>query len=130
MRLELAGVEVRGRSWAEACATTIENSSAYVVAVITVVPSRTLALVSAYVADLAGRTAVTHMPLPADGRSRFEQRILGTLPGISHARACLLDHAAELRALLEELLQEPVTVEVPEESLQHASGVWGRPPPA
>jgi hypothetical protein len=47
----------------ESCAGTIENASAYVVTVITVVPSRALALVSAYVADLSGHTAVTHMRL-------------------------------------------------------------------
>jgi hypothetical protein len=128
MRLELAGVEVRGRSWTESCASTIENASAYVVTVITVVPSRALALVSAYVADLSGHTAVTHMRLPPGRRATFEQQVLGGLPGTSHPRACLLDHAAELRATVEELLDEPVTVEIPEPALEHASAVWDSPP--
>jgi len=128
MRLELAGVEVRGRSWAEACATTIENSGVYVVAVITVAPSRTLALASACVADLAGRTAATHMPLPPNGRARSEQRVLGDCRARRiPARACCTMPPS--RVLLEELLDEPVRVEIPEESLQHASGVWGRSPP-
>jgi hypothetical protein len=108
MRVELAGVEVRGRSWTESCASTIENASAYVITVITVVPSRALALVSAYVADLSGHTAVTHMRLAPGRRATFEQQVLGGLPGTSHPRACLLDHAAELRATVEELLDEPV----------------------
>ena len=125
-RLELAAVEVRGSSWTEACASTIENSSAYVVTVISVVPSRTLALVSAYVADLAGETAVTHMRLAPRQRARFHQQVLNGLPGTSHPRACLLDHAAELRGALEDLLDEPVTVEIPEPALDQATRVWSQ----
>jgi hypothetical protein len=53
--------------------------------------------------------------------------VLGGLPGTSHPRACLLDHAAELRATVEELLDEPVTVEIPEPALEHASAVWDSP---
>ena len=128
MQLELSGVEVRGESWSERCRCTIENASAYVVTVITVIESRSLSLVSAYVADLSGRTAVTHMRLAPDRAASFEQQVLGGFPGVSHPRACLLDHAAELRALVEELVEEPVVVEIPEASLEHASTVWGAPP--
>ena len=130
MQLELSGVEVRSESWIERCACTIENASAYVVTVITVIESRSLSLVSAYVADLSGQTAVTHMRLAPGRAASFEQQVLGGFPGVSHPRACLLDHAAELRALVEELLEEPVVVEIPEASLEHASTVWGTPPPA
>jgi hypothetical protein len=130
VRLELEGVQVRGRGWAESCASTIENASGYVVTVISVLQSRAIALVSCYVADLGGESAVTHMRLATDQRASFEQRVLGGLPGASHARACLLDHAAELRVLLEELLQQAVTVEIAERSLQDASGVWGQREPA
>ena len=70
MQLELSGVEVRGESWIERCACTIENASAYVVTVITVIESRSLSLVSAYVADLSGQTAVTHMRPRARPRAR------------------------------------------------------------
>ena len=128
MRLELAGVEVRGQDWAETCGCTIENASAYVVTVITVVPSQRLGLVSAYVADLDGEIAVTHMRLPPTcRRATFEQQVLAGLPGVSRPRACLLDHAAELRRRLEELLTRPVSVEIPEPTLEQASRVWGRP---
>ncbi len=130
MQLELSGVEVRSESWIERCRCTIENASAYVVTVITVIESRSLSLVSAYVADLSGRTAVTHMRLAPDRAASFEQQVLGGFPGVSHPRACLLDHAAELRALVEELVEEPVVVEIPEASLEHASTVWGASPPA
>jgi hypothetical protein len=74
MRLELARVEVGGEGWAETCWCTIDNASAYVLTVITVVPSHRLGLVSAYVADLDGEIAATHMRLPpTGGRSMFEQ---------------------------------------------------------
>ena len=63
MQLELSGVEVRSESWTEGCACTIENASAYVVTVITVLERHSLSMVSAYVADLSGQTAVTHMQL-------------------------------------------------------------------
>jgi hypothetical protein len=127
MRLELEGVEVRGAGWAEACSMTMHHASAYVVSVITVVPTRALALVSAYVADLSGHAAVTHLRLPPGGRS-FSQQELGRLPGSSHARACLLDHAAELRLTLEQLLDEPVRIEIPDAALERAGSLWERPP--
>jgi hypothetical protein len=130
MQLELSGVEVRGELWIERCPCTIENASAYVVTVITVIESRSLSLVSAYIAELSGQTAVTHMRLAPDRGADFEQRVLGKLAGVSHPRACLLDHAGELRALVEELLKETVVVEIPEASLERASTVWGAPPPA
>jgi hypothetical protein len=130
MQLELSGVEVRGESWIERCPCTIESASAYVVTVITVVESRSLSLVSAYVADVSGDTAVTHMRLSPGRASIFEQQVLGGFPGVSHPRACLLDHAAELRTLVEDLLEAPVVVEISEASLEHASTVWGVPPPA
>ncbi|HUA03823.1 MAG TPA: hypothetical protein VMB27_07975 [Solirubrobacteraceae bacterium] len=130
MQLELSGLEVRGESWIERCACTIESASAYVVNVITVIESRSVALVSAYVADLSGETAVTHMGLAPGRAASFDQRVLGGFPGVSHPRACLLDHAAELRALVEEFVEEPVVVEIPEASLEHASTVWGTLPPA
>ena len=130
MQLELSDVEVRGESWIERCPCTIENASAYVVTVITVIESRSLSVVSAYVADLSGATAVTHMRLAPGRVASFEQQVLGGFPGVSHPRACLLDHAAELQALVEELLEESVVVEIPEASLEHASTVWGTLPPA
>jgi hypothetical protein len=128
MRLELAGVEVRGEDWAETCGCTIESASAYVVTVITVVPSHRLGVVSAYVADLDGETAVTHMRLsPRGRRATFEQQVLGGLPGTSRPRACLLDHSAELRRGLAALLDAPVSVEIAEPTLEQASRVWGQP---
>jgi hypothetical protein len=51
--------------------------------------------------------------------------VLEGLPGQSHPRACLLDHAAQLREAVGELLvDEEVGVEVGEETLERASRVW------
>jgi hypothetical protein len=44
-----------------------------------------------------------------------------------HARACLLDHAAELQQALGELTGEQVLVDVPAGALERAARAW-RPP--
>jgi hypothetical protein len=67
---------------------------------------------------LASRLSAGQPPVVA-------QRVLDGLLGRSHARACLLDHAAQLRDVLGELLaDEEVGVEVAEETLEQAARVW------
>jgi hypothetical protein len=71
------------------------------------------------------------MPALEDGRRgdgeqppRVAQRVLSGLPGRSHARACLLDHAAELGDAFGELLEdEEVSVELAEVTLERAARV-------
>jgi hypothetical protein len=65
-----------------------------------VLESRAVTLVSCYLADLGDPAAVSHMCLARGQLPAVAQRVLGGLPGQSHARACLLDHAAELRDAL------------------------------
>ena len=78
-------------------------------------------------ADLVGTTAVSHLRLAPGQRPAIAQRVLEGLPGQSHARACLLDHAAELRGALEELLEdEEVSVELAEATLELAARVWAQ----
>ena len=125
--IELPGVEVRADEWTEACATVIESVSGYVVVVITVLESRAVTLVSSYLADLSGRTAVSHLRTRPAAPAGFSQRLLEVMPGQTHARACLLDHAAELRGVLADLFDEDVSVELSEHALERAAGVW-RPP--
>jgi len=125
MRLELDGLEVRADEWSERCATAIENASGYVVVLSSVLESHAVTLISCYLADLGSATAVSHMRLAPGQRPQVAQRVLESLPGQSHARACLLDHAAELRSALEELLEdEEVSVELAEETLEQAARVW------
>jgi hypothetical protein len=98
--------------------TAIEKASGYVVVLSSVLESHAVTLVSCYLADLGGPTAVSHLRLAAG------QRVLEGLPGQWHARACLLDHAAELRGALGELLEdEEVSVELVEATLELAARV-------
>ncbi|MGZ6616283.1 MAG: hypothetical protein ACXVFQ_17850 [Solirubrobacteraceae bacterium] len=96
MRCELDGVEVLSGESRERCSTSIEAASGYVVTVISVVQSRAVTLVSCYLASLGGETAVSHLRLVPARRPEFSQRLLSAMAGETHARACLLDHAAEL----------------------------------
>ena len=115
MRVELQGLEVRDGEGSERCATAIENAGGYVVVLSSVLESRAVTVVSCYLADLDGPTAVSHMRLLPGRPRQVAQRVLKALAGQSHARACLLDHAAELRDTLGELLEhEEVSVDVPE----------------
>lgn len=57
----------------------------------------------------------------------FRVRHLPMRPGQSHARAALLDHSAELRDALGELLEdEEVSVALAEDTLEQAARVWSR----
>lgn len=95
--------------------------------VISVLRSRAVTLVSTYLANLGGATAASHLRTYPGAPAEFSQRMLDVMPGQTHARACLLDHAAELRARLEELLaEEELTVEVSDRALEQAAGVWSR----
>ena len=125
MRVELQGLEVRGVEWRERCATAIENAGGYVVVLSSVLESRAVTVVSCYLADLGGPTAVSHLRLLPGRPRQVAQRVLEALAGQSHARAYLLDHAAELRDTLGELLEhEQVSVDVPEATLEQAARVW------
>ena len=127
MRVELDGGEVRGDEWRERCSTTIQAAGAYVIVVETVVPSRGAALSSCYLADLSGDTAVSHLRRALAAAPVFSQRLLTGMAGETHARACLLDHAAELRGFLDPDGDEAVSVEVSEAALARAAAVWRQP---
>ena len=98
------------------------------VTVSSVLASRAVTLASCYLADLAGPTGVSHLRLVPGLPPRVSQRVLDGLPGQSHARACLLDDAAQLRDAVGELLAgEEVGVELGEENARAGGpGVDGR----
>jgi hypothetical protein len=127
MRLELDGVEALGDEWRERCSTTIQAAGAYVIVVETVLLSRNVALSSCYLAGLSGSTAVSHLLKAPGMASAFSQRLLAVMPGETHARACLLDHAAELRAMLDPDGEEAISVEVSDAALARAAAVWREP---
>ena len=123
--IELSGVVMRADEWSETCSTAIHSASGYVVVVISVVRSRALLVASSYLADLSGETAASHLRSSPGVRGEFAQRIIERMPGQTHARACLLDHAAEVKDALEELLHgEEVMVEISDQALTEAARVW------
>jgi hypothetical protein len=130
MRVQLEGLEVRLGERRERCSSSIQNASAYVVTVITVLEDRAATLVSTYLANLSGETAASHMRLSPGQRPAFTQRVLAGLPGQSHPRACLLDHAAELRTMLGELAENDrvAVVDVEDRALFLASRVFTQAP--
>jgi hypothetical protein len=129
MAIELSGMQVRADEWSETCSTAIDSVSGYVVVVISVLESRALLVASAYLAHVGGPTAVSHLRSSPGRASRFRQRIIERMAGQTHARACLLDHAAELRDALDEVIpDEEVTVEVSDCALAQATRVWSQHP--
>lgn len=129
--MELTGIQACTEEWSERCSTAIHTVSGYVVVVITVLPSRAVTLASSYLANLSGRTAVSHLRTRPDAPTEISQRVLEALPGQTHARACLLDHTVELREALAELLgHDEVRVEIADTALDHAERVWSRHPAA
>ena len=121
MRLELEGVEVWADEWRERCSTTIQAAGAYVIVVETVVPSRAAGLSSCYLADLSRRTAVSHLRRAPGSPPVFSQRVLSGMAGATHARACLLEHAAELQAFLDPDDDEALHVELSEQRARAAA---------
>ena len=57
----------------------------------------------------------------------FSQRVLSAMAGATYARACLLDHAAELQAFLDPDSEEALHVKISDASLARAAGVWRQP---
>ena len=129
MRLELEGVEVWADEWRERCATTIQAAGGYVIVVETVLPSRATGLSSCYLCNLAGDTAVSHLRRAPGSPPVFSQRVLNGMPGATLARACLLEHATELQTLLDPDGDEELHVELSEQALARAEGVWRTPQP-
>jgi hypothetical protein len=128
MRVQLEGVWVTVGGDRLDCSTEVVAEGGFVVTASTVVADVGVQLVSCYVAGLQGPAAVTHM-LAAAAAPRFEQHTV-QLAGVTLARACLLDHAAQLRELLEvEHALKDVRVDVQERALTDAQRVW-EPNPA
>ncbi len=106
--------------------TLLERAGAHTIAVTTVLPELAVSLCSAYVADLSGHAGVTHLR-GTSSQQEFVQRLLDGLPGQTVARGCLLDHAAELHALLAASGQA-VRVNLPDSALATAERLWDSPP--
>ena len=128
MRLVLDDVTVAIAATPEPSSTTIATAGAYVVVVATTLPERAVGLTSCYLGEIDGDTAASHLHLGPGPQERLSQRVLpGAQPGLTHARTCLLDHAAELQTALAELTGETISVNVGARALDQAASAWTQP---
>jgi hypothetical protein len=87
-------------------------------------------LTSCYLGQPGGALATSHLHLGPDRHEQLAQHVVP--PGRLHAtiaRACLLDHAAELQTALAELADARVAVDVALTALARAADAWGPPTP-
>jgi len=117
--ITIAGDEQRSSS-------TIATVGGYVVVVATALPAAAITLTSCYLGQISGDTAATHLLLTPGGGAEFEHRILTGQLGEEHARACLLDHAAELQAALTPAEGIQVEIDVGPIALTRAAAAWSQ----
>jgi len=105
--------------------STIATVGGYVVVVATALPAAGITLTSCYLGQIGGDTAATHLLLAPDDGAQFHHRIVSGELGEDHARACLLDHAAQLQAALtaEDL---DVRIDVGQLALARAEAAWSQ----
>ena len=123
MRMRLHGVEISVDGHRTRGESEITAFGAYSVSVTTVLEQPSVLLVCAYVIDLSGQAAAVDLWRSSHGPV-FHHRDVH-LRGVALARACVLDHSAQLRELLaDELAVAMVTVELSEPALLAAERVW------
>ena len=121
LHVAIAGADVQS-------STTIGTVGAYVVVVASAIPDCVLGLTSCYLGDVGGAIAASHLRLGPDRAEQLTAQVLPPAPHVDqHARACLLDHTAELQQALAELTGEQVLIDVPARALERAARAW-RPP--
>jgi hypothetical protein len=128
IRLDSFVVQIAGHPVSSS--TTIAGVGAYVVVLATTLPEQVLGLTSCYLGQPDGAIAASHLRL---GPQRYEHLHAHVLPQpahvTEHARACLLDHAAELQHTIAELTGAQVLVDITASALEHASQAWGTAAP-
>ena len=126
VRIELESFRVEIAGAAVGSSTTIGSVGGYVVVVATTVPDQVLGLTSCYLGQLDGAIAASHLRLGPDGDEWLSAHVLPRAAHVGeHARACLLDHAAELQQALVDLTGEQVLVDVAAGALERAVEAWG-----
>jgi hypothetical protein len=130
VRIELDSFRVTVAGELASSSTTIGTVGAYVVVVATTAPAQLLNLTSCYLAALGGAIAASHLRLGPTGGEHLRVEILGRPAHVDeHARACLLDHAAELQHALVDLTGGDVSVDIDPHALERAVDAWEPPPP-
>jgi hypothetical protein len=110
--------------------TTIAGVGGDVLVVATTLPDQVLSLTSCYLSEFGGEIAASHLRSGPNRYQHLSAQVLPPAPHVEqHARACLLDHAAELQQALAELTGAQVLVDVPARALERAVEAWGPPAP-
>ena len=132
-RTPLSAIDIAIDNVAQASETTIGAVGAYAVILTTTLPELGITLTSSYLAAMIGDIAASHLTSVPGGPPIIDQHILpGRQPGRTHAQACVLDHVAEVRDVLEAYhatSDATVTVTIGDATLEHADRAWQDEPP-
>jgi hypothetical protein len=126
-RITLTGISVAIDAVSQDSSTTIGAVGAYAVIVATALPRLGVTLTSSYLAAMVGDIAASHLCSVPGGPPIIDQHVLpGDQPGRTHAQACLLDHVAEIRSILDAFHASTatVTVTIDDDTLQRADRAW------
>jgi Ca2+/Na+ antiporter len=125
VRHELPDVTIAIDGRLQRSASTIATIGGYVVVVATALPELAVTLTSCYLGQIDGDSAASHLLLAPVYAAALEQHVLpGLQPGQTHARMCLLDHAAQLQRAIALLSDEAVQIDVGPLALQGAAAAW------
>ena len=127
MRHALPDVTITIAGEKQRSSSTIATVGGYVVVVATALPAAGTTLTSCYLGQISGDTAATHLLLTPAGGAEFEHRVVPGQLGEDHARACLLDHAAELQVALTPAEDVQVQIDVGPVALTRAAAAWSQP---
>lgn len=129
-RVTLTGVDLTIDGQPQRSSTSVGAVGACAVVVATALPDRGITLTSCYLADMHSEIAAAHLCSAPGQHTHIEQRVLpAQQPGQTHARACLLDHAAELQTVLAARVGAVVMIDVSPQALRTAAGAWSNPAP-
>lgn len=126
-RIVLDAITVTLDAQPQRSSTTIASAGAYAVVVATALPDLGVTLTSAYLGDMSGDTAASHLTIARPTGALLAQRMLpGVQPGETHARVCVLDHVAELQSTLASVIDDvdQVAIDVSPDALQRAASSW------
>ena len=131
-RTPLSAIEIAIDTVPQTSETTIGAVGAYAVILTTALPELGITLTSSYLAAMIGDIAASHLTSVPGGPTIIEQHVLpGRQPGRTHAQACVLDHVAEVRDVLEayHAPAATVTVTISDATLEQADRAWHDEPP-
>jgi len=126
-RTFLTAIDIAIDAVPQASETTIGAVGAYAVILTTTLPDLAITLTSSYLAAMIGDIAASHLTSVPGGPPIIDQHVLpGRQPGRTHAQACVLDHVAEVRNVLDAFCGSvaTVTVTIADDTLEHADRAW------